>query len=151
MYKNAGVWGGLFFLLFSLVFLGTSLQYDFFIPQGGIGPGFLPFWLCLFLALFSLVYLIDALKNNPVPISTVLPDQAGRKTILFLLLYMVLFMMIVKSVGFTMAASLMLFLMFKGYFKWYVNLGVSLGTSLFLYWVFVIWLMVPLPVNVFGW
>lgn len=141
---------GLFFLLFSLIFLIESFQYDF-LYEKAIGPGFLPFWMCLFLAILSLAYVIDSIKNNPVDVSTVLPNPAGLKTIILLFLYMVLFMVIVKFVGFTVAASLMLFLMFRGYFNWPVNLGVSLGTGLALYWVFIIWLAIPLPVNIFGW
>lgn len=152
MYKNAGVWAGGFFLLFALVFLGVSFQYEYISKQGArIGPGFLPFWLCLFLAIFSIIYLVDSIRKNPVDMSTVLPDKEGLKTILLLFLYMLIFVAIVKTVGFLVATSIMLFLMFKGYFKWHVNLGVSFGTAFFLYLVFIVWLQIPLPVNIFGW
>ena len=137
MYRNAGVWGGGFFLLFSLVFLVTSLQLEYLLPGKGIGAGFLPFWMSLIMALLSGAYMIDAVKNNPLDMSEVLPDKAGLKTISLLFLYMVLFVAVVNYVGFTIAATLMLFLMYRGHLKWYVNLGVSLGIALLLYGMFV--------------
>jgi putative tricarboxylic transport membrane protein len=66
-------------------------------------------------------------------------------------LYMIIFMAIVKYVGFMVATTLVTYLMFRGYLKWHVNSAVSLGVALFLYWIFIVWLQVPLPVNAFGW
>ncbi len=151
MCRNAGVWGGGFFLLFSLVFMVTSLQLEYLLPGKGIGAGFLPFWMSLLMAILSSAYIIDAIKNNPLDMSEVLPDKAGLKTISLLFLYMVLFVAVVNYVGFTIATTLMLFLMYRGYLKWYVNFGVSLGIALLLYGIFVFWLKVALPVNDFGW
>lgn len=151
MCRNAGVWGGGFFLLFSLVFMVTSLQLEFLLPGKGIGAGFLPFWMSLLMVILSCAYIIDAVRNNPLDMGEVLPDKAGLKTISLLFLYMVLFVAVVNYVGFTIAATLMLFLMYRGYLKWYVNFGVSLGIALLLYAMFVLWLKVALPVNDFGW
>lgn len=152
MLKNGGVWAGCFFLLFSLVLLGISFQYDYLSQLGGgIGPGFLPRWTSLFLAIFSIVYIVDSIKKNRVDLSKVLPGKEGIKTILLLFLYMIIFVAIVKYVGFLVTTLLVTFLMFRGYFKWYVNSAVSVGTALFLYWVFVVWLQIPFPVNAFGW
>jgi putative tricarboxylic transport membrane protein len=152
MQKKAGVWAGCFFLLFSLVLLGISFEYDYLSQLGGgIGPGFLPRWTSLFLAIFSIVYIVDSIKNSHSDLSKVLPNKESAKTIALLLLYMVIFVAILKYVGFLVTTLLVTFLMFRGYFKWYVNSAVSLGTALFLYGTFVVWLQIPFPVNAFGW
>lgn len=152
MLKNGGVWAGCFFLLFSLVLMGIAFEYDYLSQLGGgIGPGFLPRWTSLFLAIVSIVYIVDSIKKNRVDLGKVLPAREGIKTILLLLLYMILFVAIVKYVGFMAATTLVTFLMFRGYLKWYLNTVVSLGTALMLYGIFIVWLQVPLPVNAFGW
>jgi putative tricarboxylic transport membrane protein len=152
MQKNGGLWAGCFFLLFSLVLMWIAFDYDYLSQLGGgIGPGFLPRWTSLLLAIFSIVYIVDSIKKNPVDLSKVLPAKEGIKTILLLLLYMVIFVAIVKYVGFMVATTLVTFLMFRGYFKWHVNSVVSLGTALFLYGIFIVWLEIPFPVNTFGW
>jgi putative tricarboxylic transport membrane protein len=152
MLKNGGVWAGCFFLLFSLVLLGISFEYDYLSQLGGgIGPGFLPRWASMLLAILSIAYIVDSIKKNRFDLSKILPAKEGIKTILLLLLYMVIFVAIVKYVGFMVATTLVTFLMFRGYLKWYLNSAVSLGTALFLYGVFIVWLQVPLPVNAFGW
>lgn len=152
MYKNASLWAGVFFLVFSLIFFGTSLDYSYKSKLGGgIGPGFLPFWSSLLMIVACVIYLAFAVKKEQIDISKVLPDKEGLRNIALLFLYMVLFVVIVNYVGFIIANSLMLFLMFRSYFKWHHNLIISVGVSIFLYWVFVVFLTVPLPVNVFGW
>jgi putative tricarboxylic transport membrane protein len=152
MIKNGGLWAGCFFLLFSLVLLGISFEYDYLSQLGGgIGPGFLPRWTSLLLAIFSIAYIVDSIKKNRVDLSKVLPAKEGIKTIVLLFLYMIIFVAIVKYVGFMVATTLVTFLMFRGYLKWYLNSAVSLGIALFLYGVFIVWLQVPLPVNAFGW
>ncbi len=152
MLKNGGLWAGSFFLLFALVLLGVSFEYDYLSQLGGgIGPGFLPRWTSLFLAIFSIAYIVYSLKKNPVDLSKALPAKEGIKTIVFLLLYMMIFIGIVKYVGFLVATALITFLMFRGYLKWYLNAPISLGTALLLYWIFIVWLQVPLPVNALGW
>ncbi|HMM22645.1 MAG TPA: tripartite tricarboxylate transporter TctB family protein [Selenomonadales bacterium] len=152
MYRNASLWAGAFFLVFSVIFFGTSLDYSYKSKLGsGIGPGFMPFWFSLLMVVSSVIYLGYALKKEKIDISAVVPDKAGLKNIGSLFLYMILFAAIVEHVGFIIANSLMLFLMFRGYFRWRRNLIISIGASVFLYWVFVILLSVPLPVNMFGW
>jgi putative tricarboxylic transport membrane protein len=152
MQKNGGLWAGCFFLLFSLVTLWIGFEYDYLSQLGGgIGPGFVPRWASLFLVIFSIIYIADSIKKNPIDLSKVLPAKEGIKTILLLLLYMVIFVAIVKYVGFMVATTLVTFLMFRGYFKWYINSAVSLGMALFLYGVFIVWLEIPFPVSIFGW
>ena len=99
----------------------------------------------------SVIFVFNAVRKEPIAIDKVLPDKEGLRSILLLFVYMILFAITVPYAGFTIANALMLFLMFRGYFKWYYNLLISTGISIFLYWAFVIWLTVPLPVNVFGW
>lgn len=152
MRKNASLWAGTFFLVFSLIYFAGSFGYSYKSKLGGgIGPGFLPFWASLILIVFSVIYIGYALKKEKVDIMSILPDKEGIKNIVLLFAYMVVFAVIVEFVGFTVANTVMLFLMFRGYFKWRKNLAISFGVSLLLYWMFVIMLEVPLPVNVFGW
>lgn len=152
MYKNASLWAGTFFFLFSLLFFTTSFDYSYDSKLGGgIGPGFLPFWSSLLMLALAAIYMGYAIKKDIVDISAVLPDREGLQKIVLLFLYMIAFALIVEYVGFVIANSLMLFAMFRGYLRWHHNAIVSIGTSVFLYWVFAILLAVPLPVNMFGW
>lgn len=152
MHKNASLWAGAFFLMFSLIYFGVSFGYSYKSKLGGgIGPGFLPFWASLIMIILSAIYIGYAWKKEKVDIKSILPDKEGIKNIVLLFAYMIVFAVIVGFVGFTIANTVMLFLMFRGYFKWHKNLIVSLGVSLLLYWMFVICLEVPLPVNAFGW
>lgn len=152
MHKNASLWAGTFFLVFSLIYFAVSFGYSYKSKLGGgIGPGFLPFWASLIMIVFSVIYIVYAFKKEKVDIMSILPDKEGLKNIILLFGYMIVFAVIVEFVGFTVANTVMLFLMFRGYFKWRKNLIVSAGVSLLLYWMFVILLEVPLPVNEFGW
>jgi Tripartite tricarboxylate transporter TctB family. len=152
MHKNASLWAGAFFLVFSLIYFAVSFNYSYTSKLGGgIGPGFLPFWASLIMIVFSIIYIGYAFKKEKVDITSILPDKEGLKNIVLLFAYMIVFAAIVEFVGFTIANTVMLFLMFRGYFKWYKNLGISLGVSVLLYFMFVVFLEVPLPVNEFGW
>ena len=152
MHKNASIWAGTFFLSFSLIFFVTSFSYHYKSKLGGgIGPGFLPFWASLLLIVFSVVYLGYAMKKEKIDIHSILPGNEGLKNIVLLFTYMIVFAVIVPYAGFTIANTVMLFLMFRGYFKCYKNLVISTGVSIILYFMFMVFLEVPLPVNVFGW
>jgi putative tricarboxylic transport membrane protein len=152
MYKNAGVWAGSFFLAISLIFGVTSFQYDYISKDQGIGPGpgFFPFWLCLFMGVCSIIYIFTSIRK-PVSARSILPDIRGMKAIGRILFCIIMYLLIARVAGFIITFMLMLSIFFYGYFRLPVNLLVSLGGALFLYAVFIIWLGVPLPVNDFGW
>jgi hypothetical protein len=151
-FRNSNLWAGIFFLVFSLVIFFNSLSYSYTSRLGGgIGPGFLPIWVSLFLAVASVAYIFSAIRKDKLDFSEVLPDKEGVLSVVKLFLYIVLFMVIVKPVGFTLAMAIMLFLMFMGYLKVLINVAVSAGLAVFLFLVFAKWLMLPRPVNMFGW
>ena len=152
MHKNAGVWAGSFFLAISLIYGVTSFQYGYISKDQGIGPGpgFFPFWLCLFMGVCSTIHIFNSIRV-PVSVKSILPDIRGMKAIGRIVFCILMYLLIARVAGFIITFTLMLFIFFYGYFKLHVNLLVSLGVVLFLYAVFIIWLGVPLPVNDFGW
>jgi putative tricarboxylic transport membrane protein len=152
MLKNAGVWAGSFFLGISLIFIVTSMQYAYTSVDagGGLGPRFFPFWLCVMMGILSIVYIIQSIKH-PVYFSVISPDKRGMFAIAKTILTIILYLLIVRTAGFIITFTLLLFISFRGYFKVWVNMAASLGITMLLYAVFILWLGIPLPVNVFGW
>jgi putative tricarboxylic transport membrane protein len=147
--QNAGVWGGLFSLVFSLVFLVTSLQYEYS-SNLGPGPGLLPLWLSGLMTILSLFYIAESIKY-PINFRDILPASPALKKIAVILFSLVLFVIIVDYIGFVISSAIFLFLLFRGEFRWFTCLGLAVGVSILLYWIFIILLNIPLPVNELGW
>jgi len=147
--KNLGFYTALTLLVFSLFMFVQSFSYKYYTAFGP-GPGLLPRWLDGGLIVLSLIYLFQSVKTDIILVKDVIP---GGKVLIKNLQYiatLVLFILIVKYTGFVIAGTTLLFILLYKEYKWYVSLGISLFSTVFLFFVFKTFLLVPLPVNIFG-
>lgn len=145
--KNPELWVGIVVLLFSIVFFITSFGYDY-MSDAAPGPGFLPRWASGFLIICTIIYIVKSLKT-PGNI-TILNDKKGLKKIINLFLALIVFAITLTTLGFTIACALMLFMIFRLELKWYTSLITAIITAVILFIVFYYWLMLPFPINSFG-
>lgn len=148
--KNLGIWIGILLLIFAgIIFLQSrSLEYY---GQYGAGPGLLPTWLSGILALLSIIYIINSLKEVNVNLFELLP----RGKVLFQLLKIVgsifLFILISPYAGFVIASIIVLLILLIPEYKWYSAFGISSVITFVLFFGFKTVLNIPLPVNMWGW
>lgn len=146
---NLGFYTAFTSLLFSLFMFWQSLSYQYY-TDFGPGPGLLPRWLSIGLVICSLIYLFQSVRKDIVLASDVLPKGKVLKTVLLYPVTLVLFLLIVDYTGFLIAGTASLFILLAKEYKWYQALGISVLTSSVLFIGFKTLLLVPLPVNIFG-
>ncbi|MGE5577269.1 MAG: tripartite tricarboxylate transporter TctB family protein [Syntrophothermus sp.] len=115
------------------------------------GSGFFPLWLAIALAIASLILLVQSVMRREENGSW-LPDREGLKRVLLLAGATVVSVFLMPYIGMLLAIGLfMLFLMLTiEKHSWLGIIGVSALTPLVIYLVFQRWLLVPLPIGVFG-
>lgn len=145
--KNTEFWAGIVILLFSIAFFITSFKYEY-MSDAAPGPGFLPRWISGFLIICAVIYTAKALKT-PGNIRIV-DDKKGLKKIVNLFLALIVFAVILTTAGFTISCALMLFMILRLELKWYTSLITAVITSVLLFLVFYYWLLLPFPINSFG-
>jgi putative tricarboxylic transport membrane protein len=146
---KAGVWFGLTFLIFSIIFFIQSLTLSYS-GADGLGPGFFPLWLSGMLIILSLCYIYTTFKSEESE-SEPMPRGTELKNIVFILASMLIYLSVVPLLGFVLSSTIFLFALLFRYYRWHLNIGISVGASLFLFWIFAKVLSVTLPVNEFGW
>lgn len=117
----------------------------------GPGPGLLPLWVSVLIFLLSVIYLVTGLKKEKIPFSRVFPKGEGLVNVLVSIGSLILFIVIAPLWGFLIGSTISLFLLFIRGYKWYWSLGLSVSLASIVFWVFGIFLKVPLPVNALGW
>ena len=145
--NKAGLVGGFFTMLVSVVFFAYSLIYPY-TSELGPGPGFLPRWLSAILFVLSVAYLCVAFKGEDS--AEPMPDRQEWKNILFILLCMILFVALLPLLGFIVTGTAFLYALLIGSYRWQIALPTAVGTSVFLFVLFSVLLKVNLPVNAFG-
>lgn len=150
MKMNIGVYVSIFFILFSSVIIGQSLSLDYY-GEYGPGPGLLPLWSGGIIFILSIISLVGELRKRKGSLSDILPTGKARGDTIATLISLVMFLLIVEFTGFIIASILLLFILFLRGYKWCWALGLSTVTTLILYAIFGVILLIPLPVNIFGW
>ncbi len=114
------------------------------------GSGFFPLWLAIALAIASLILLAQAILRQEN--GAWLPDRKGLKRVLSMAGATVISVFIIPYTGILLSIGLfMLFLMLTiEKHSWLGVIGVSLLTPVAVYLIFQRWLLVPLPMGVFG-
>jgi putative tricarboxylic transport membrane protein len=148
--KNLGVWIGILLLIFAGIIFFQSLSLEYY-GQYGAGPGLLPIWLSGILALVSIIYIINSLREENVNLFDILP----KGKVLFKLIKIVgsifLFILISPYTGFVIASIIVLLILLTPEYKWYSAFGISAVITFVLFFGFKTVLNIPLPVNMLGW
>jgi len=129
--------------LLGAVIILVSLGYGF----GSFrrpGPGLFPFFVGLFIFIFSGVLSISGLRS-PAPLA--LLNREGMKTFLLMIVFFCLWILIMPLIGYVVVTLLVTFgfcrvMKLEG---WWKPISVSAGTTLFIYLLFDYWLYIDLP------
>lgn len=139
-------------LLFA-VFIGQQAIRMRYYTYEGPGPGFLPLWLSIILGVLAATMFLQATfgRSEPMPQDFVAP-RVGYIRLGAIIAAMVWAVALITPLGFrlTVLPFLVFLLMVLGRQKPAVTAAVALAGSFGVYYVFVDWLGVPLPVGMFG-
>ena len=151
--RRADIVGGLITILFGIFAITQAGQLEYW-WKFGPGPGFLPLWASIVMALGGCLLLIQAFrkpesdKHRPKD-----PQQIKRiGNVAAVAGLTVLTVVGMIYLGFNIAIFLFLALMIHmlGKYRWYITLSTALFISLAFYISFAKWLQVPVPEGIFG-
>ncbi|MCX5913810.1 MAG: tripartite tricarboxylate transporter TctB family protein [Deltaproteobacteria bacterium] len=131
-----------------LVIMVVSLAYGFGTLRRP-GPGLYPFFIGLFISVFSAALLISDPK--PKDRSALFAPQ-GRKTFLLMIAVFCLWILLMPLLGYVVVTLLATYA-FGKIMKlegWWKPISLSAGTALFLYLLFDYWLYIDLPKGFWG-
>ncbi len=115
------------------------------------GPGFLPFGLALCLVILSLALILKSWKSNvsPVPFW---PKRTWLRPLLGVVIF-ILYALVIQRLGFILSTLLFLIIWMRliERVRWQRLIGISIGTTGALYFIFVFFLEVPLPMGFLRW
>jgi hypothetical protein len=143
------------FILAALIILETV----FTMPLGRIGkpgPGFLPFWLGIILALLSAILWVETAWRKQQPIKRqVQPSSGGRRwprNVLWTTIAILAYSLLLEYLGFLICTFFLLLFLFGiiGKQKWWVVLSGSFLVAFVCHLLFKVALQVQLPRGIFG-
>lgn len=149
--RRADQVGALLLLGFAgiVIYQAAKLPYK---AEYGPGPGFIPTWLGIILALCSVALFVGAIKPAPAD-KPVLSDRSGLVRLLIVGMATALLALLTPYVGMLVAIGL-----FMGAVVWLMSsrrswatiIGLAVLTPVGVWLLFGRWLGVPLPKGIFG-
>lgn len=149
---NGRAWDRLGAALLVIVALAVGVESSR-VPIGRLsqpGPGFLPLLAAGALALLAVALFVEAsLRPGILGASRAEPWPGWRKIVL-MVAGLLAYALVLEKVGYLLATAplLALFMVLERQ-RWLVVLGTALLATLASYWIFAVWLRVPLPRGVF--
>lgn len=139
-----------------LVFAIITVYLSALIPMGNVskpGPGFLPFWLGILLALISLFLWIQSAKQglpDPRPRAFSVKTQEAKGVVLTAFL-VTAYSLLMEYLGFIICTLILLFLLFRiiGKQKWFVSIVWTILVTLASHLIFKVALKVQFPKGIF--
>lgn len=152
--KNSDRISGIILFLFGLVILLKSLSY----PLGSIhtpGAGVFPVLASIPLMAIAVGLVINSYLKREEKCALKVPFFPSKETprrILYGIISLVAFRYLLSVIGFAPSTFLLIFFMgrFLAHYNWKVNIFFSLLTALVSYYLFQIWLSIPMPIGIFG-
>ena len=138
-----------------LVIAGIALWQSFRVPMGNIrqpGPGFLPFWVGMILALLSAVLWFEASSRKPAPEPVrFLSGERKWAYVAAAGIALLMYTFLLESLGFVISTFLLLIFLFRviGKQKWWVGVTGSILVTFFTHLIFKVALKVQLPRGLF--
>lgn len=143
---------GALLILLALFILREANELSFYTPLGP-GPGFFPFWLSVILVSLGGVIVVQASfkESDPMP-ADFFPSRKGFFRAVSILLALAFVVKCLDMLGFrlTMLVFYLFLLTALGRQNLLLTVVVALAGSWGIYYVFVEWLKVILPVGMFG-
>jgi putative tricarboxylic transport membrane protein len=115
------------------------------------GPGFLPFGLALCLITLSLVLIFKSWREK-TPSTPFWPQRTWLRPLLGVTTF-VFYALVIQRVGFLLSTLLFLIIWMRliERVRWRTLVGISIATTAGLYFIFVFFLEVPLPMGLLKW
>ncbi|MEM1484429.1 tripartite tricarboxylate transporter TctB family protein [Oscillospiraceae bacterium PP1C4] len=147
--QNAGLWFGIGFLLYSIMFFVMSfgLEYQ---TKYGPGPGMYPRWLSAISIVVAAVYVWQSCAKNIFRAGECFPCAKELLNVAAIFVSCLVFMFLLDIVGFNIAGSLLLFVVFVRQFKLWQAVALSVVITYICFFIFKICFTIPLPVNALG-
>jgi len=154
-FQKSYVIAGTALLLLGLWITYTSLSWKYYTSLGP-GPGFFPFWIGMLisatgtlLAVLNLIVLKREGGKKKGPSGPRLFTAPRLKNVALMAVSLVAAMLLLKGLGFVLVIGLfsLLLLQIVGGWGWGKSLLLSAIVSMGLFWVFRVWLHIPLPVG----
>jgi len=116
------------------------------------GPGFQPLWAAAVLGLLALALTLEATLRRSESAEAQRPRWAGGGKALAMMGCLIAYALALSAAGYLLATGgvLAAFLLLERQ-RWPVVVGVALVSALASYWLFAVWLQVPLPRGLLGW
>lgn len=151
--RNIDRISGIILLIFGFGVLFMSFTY----PIGSFrspGAGLFPLLASIVLIGLSVILTVQTFKKKegkPFPISF-FPAKEAPKRILFGFLALLGFRYMLPMIGFAFTTFLFLLFLAKylGHYSWRISLVLSVLTAVISYYLFQVWLKIPMPQSVFG-
>ena len=147
--QNAGLWFGIGFLAFSLLFFVMSFDIPYQTKYGA-GPGMYPRWLTGISIVISLIYIWQSCTTQVFLVGKSFPGRKELLNVLSIFLSCIVFMLLLDAVGFNIAGSLLLFVIFIRHYKLWKAIILSIVITFICFYIFKDFFSVPLPINMFG-
>ncbi|MGZ8259727.1 MAG: tripartite tricarboxylate transporter TctB family protein [Caldimonas sp.] len=149
--RSADRIAGAALLALAVAFSLGALKHYAYWGENGPGPGFLPFWLGLVMALLAAMLFVGALRSRD-PGAAWLPRGESLGRLALVIGATIAFVALLGVVGMTVGTVLFIFVLvrFLDRQPWTVSIAVALAVAALNYVVFTRWLRVPMPVGLFG-
>lgn len=142
--QNAGLWFGVLFLAYALVFFKMSFDIPYH-SKLGAGPGMYPRWLSGLSILIAVVYIVQSCTKQVFRAGQYFPGKTELLNVASVFLACLLFLFLLNVVGFNIAGSLLLFVLFVRQYKVVPAIVLSVFITFVNYFVFKVCFSVPLP------
>lgn len=143
--QNAGLWFGLGYLAFSILFFVVSFDLLYKSRLIGAGPGMYPRWLTGLSILVALAYIWQSCHGQVFRVGECFPGRKELGNVATVFLSCMVFVLLLNHTGFIISGSLLLLIMFVPHYKLWQAVLLSIGISLVCYGIFKICFSVPLP------
>ena len=115
-------------------------------PAVGPESGYFPFYVALIMFISSTITLLKGVLTKTPELGTFV-ERSQLKTVLWVFIPSVIFVCVIPYIGIYVASAFYIgfFMVYLGKYKWWLVLPVSIGVPVFLFVMFEIWFLVPLP------
>lgn len=135
-----------FFLTVSAIFISDALRLGIGWNFDGPAAGYFPFYIACVMGISSLINLFSAFANKEESGETFVTTDAFVK-VLQVLVPLAIYIFAIGYVGIYVASTvyIALFMFFIGKYTSYMSLLVGAAVSFFLFMMFEVWFLTPLP------
>jgi putative tricarboxylic transport membrane protein len=142
--QNAGLWVGIGFLAFSVLFFKMSFDLPY-MSKLGAGPGMYPRWLCAISIIVAIAYIWQSCTSQVFRAGDTFPGRQELRNVAAIFLSCVVFLLLLDHVGFIIAGSALMFITFWRNYPLWKAIALSIGITVVTWVVFKIFFSVPLP------